>query len=86
MRVTSTEFQQKVGYYLDLADQGEKIEIEKQKPEKKIYELKSKKDSFVEDAPKENRWQKLINHIESEGGADLDFKGNSVDFVRKVRS
>ncbi len=39
MTVTSTQFQQKVGYYLELAEKGEEIQIQKLKPTKHIFKL-----------------------------------------------
>ncbi|HEX9804695.1 MAG TPA: hypothetical protein VGA67_03365 [Candidatus Dojkabacteria bacterium] len=41
MTITSTEFQQNIGYYMKLADQGETIIIRKLKPSGKTYTLKS---------------------------------------------
>jgi len=52
MTITSTEFQQNVGHYLQLADKGEEINIEKKKPVKALYILKKKKATAVKD---ENR-------------------------------
>ena len=53
MTITSTEFQQNVGYYLSLADKGEEIRIEKKKPLKAIYILKKGKSLAVNDRNKE---------------------------------
>ncbi len=54
MIISSTEFQQNVGHYFDLAEQGEDVQIQKLKPLGSIFKLvkvkkaKSKKKSDIQ--------------------------------------
>lgn len=86
MKVTSTEFQQKVGYYLGLVDEGETVEIEKQKPRKRLYEIKPKKVHIVNDKPRKNKWEKILDEIDEMGGISADYGNDAVKFIRNVRS
>ena len=86
MQISSTQFQQKVGYYLDLADQGETIEIVKQKPLGKVYQIKVKK---VAKAKKVSKWDKLRKEIKNYKYESIFPKGrfkDSVEYQRWVRS
>ena len=88
MQITSTEFQQKVGYYLDLADQGENIEIVKQKPLGKVYQIVPKKQKAAtvkKLAEKKSKWVKLVEKLETYN-LKFDTGGlNSVQAQRKAR-
>lgn len=69
MIVSSTEFQQNVGYYLGLADKGEEIIIQKKKPKKVLYTL-NKKDNqnIVNDNGGINYLQVIDRYSKKSGG------------------
>ena len=52
MTVSSTEFQQNVGYYLALAEKGEEITISKSKPKKAVFTLKKRLEKKIDEKPK----------------------------------
>ncbi|MFW5702990.1 MAG: hypothetical protein ACOCXP_03430 [Candidatus Dojkabacteria bacterium] len=82
MVINSTEFQQKVGYYLDLADQGEEIVIEKIRPKGKRYILRSKPFEYSDLAEVKGN---TLRDIASEYKVSYEEK-DSVKYQRKVRS
>ncbi len=90
MQITSTQFQQKVGYYLGLVDQGETIEIKKLKPLGKIYELKAKKIVKAQKInKKETKGEKILKKIRKYKYESIFPKGrfkDSVEYQRWVRS
>lgn len=82
MTVSSTEFQQNVGYYLGLAEKGEEITISKSKPKKVTYTLTFKKTDVVQDKAREEYLSNLEKYKFKSGK-----KGsNGLNFQREVRS
>ncbi|MEI7579683.1 MAG: hypothetical protein WCJ58_06685 [bacterium] len=83
MTITSTEFQQNVGYYLKEAEKGKTIQINKQKPTKAIFDLKlaSKKDTAVTSPSRKELVLKLIKELNIKGR-----KESGLEFQHRVRS
>lgn len=44
MTITSTEFQQRVGYYLELAEKGEDVNVTRLKPTKATFKIIKQKE------------------------------------------
>ena len=66
MKVKSTEFQQRVGYYLSLAEQGEVIEIIKNNNLEKVFKLQIAKSKTTQDnkiTDKMKRARKLVTAL-----------------------
>ncbi len=84
MTINSTTFQQKVGYYLKLAESGTVLTITKSKPKQSQFQLK-----FVEKKvlnKSREKLEKFIKKIEA-NGAMFDFYNNdSVKHVRDIRA
>lgn len=82
MNITSTEFQQNVGYYLKQAEQGKTITIRKLKPKKSSFELIAKN---VENVNKKNKRNGEIRALIKE--LKINNTGESgLEFQRRVRS
>ena len=83
MLINSTEFQQNVGYYLNLAEKGAVVHITKSKPRKSEYQLKVVKATANDN--NEAKLLKIFKKIERLNN-DFGFYGNdAVDYVRKIR-
>jgi N6-adenosine-specific RNA methylase IME4 len=83
MTVTSTKFQQNVGYYLKLAETGTIISILKSKPKKNLFQLVVVPNK--ENSKDKDRLRKFFKKLEKEN-TKFDFYGNdSVKFVREIR-
>lgn len=79
MLVSSSDFQQRVGYYLELADAGEDIFIKKYKPKGKMYKLQ-----VTEGPIKRKSAKKIIEEIEA-----MNLKSNfssGLELQRHARS
>jgi superfamily II DNA or RNA helicase len=83
MTINSTEFQQKVGYYLRLAESGTVLTIVKSKPKHSSYQLKIIAENRKN--PSKEKLEKFFKKVDS-AGAKFDFYGkDSVKFVRDIR-
>lgn len=83
MNITSTEFQQNVGYYLKQAEKGKTITIKKLKPKKSTYILVVEHGEKTTKA-KPSRREEIMKLID-----ELDMKDTSesgLEFQRRVRS
>ncbi len=83
MTISSTQFQQKVGYYLNLADKGETIVIEKLKPAGKTFVLK--KGSTKKQDSEKDRIKDLMKFIK-ENTVKSSTGESGLEFQRRVRS
>jgi len=83
MTISSTRFQQNVGYYLKLAESGTVVEILKSKPTQSRYQLKvvtEKKESISR-----KKLEVFFKKVEANPDK-FDFYGrNAVKFVREIR-
>jgi len=82
MKISSTEFQQRVGYYLSLVEKGVEVIIERQKPGESLFvlSLKIPKESKKKTSKREQWLQKLWQIPFDSHGEDC------ADFQRRVRS
>lgn len=80
MKISSTEFQQNVGYYLGLAEKGEEIVIEKKRPAGIRYKIKAEKINSKQN----DKVQDLADKLEK-FTAQFDVN-DSVKYQRKYRS
>lgn len=83
MTITSTEFQQNVGYYLKQAEQGKTITIEKLKPKKSSYKLVVNKPG-KKTQKKLSRREEVRRMIEEYNIRDASESG--LEFQKRVRS
>jgi hypothetical protein len=83
MTVTSTEFQQNIGYYLKLAEKGTVVTIVKTRPRRSQYQLKVVRPDNP--AHRNSRLEKFLKKVEQQG-SKFDYYGkDSVKFVRSIR-
>ena len=81
MKISSTEFQQRVGYYLSLVEKGMEVIIERGKPGKSLFMVSLRvPDSQKEDLAKRKEFLKEFRSIP----ARFDAK-DCIDFQRRVR-
>ena len=83
MVINSTEFQQKVGYYLKLAEAGTVVTITKSKPSPSQYQLK-----FIRQETDNKSKEKLRNFFKriEENKSKFNFYGkDSVKHTREIR-
>jgi hypothetical protein len=83
MTISSTKFQQNVGYYLKLAEKGSIVEIVKSKPTQSRYQL-----MIIPEKQQSNSKAKLKDFMKKvEANQHLfDFYGNdSIKYVKSVR-
>lgn len=83
MTITSTEFQQNVGYYLKQAEQGKTITIERLKPKKSSYKLVANKPS-AKTEKKLSRREEVRRMIEEFNIRNSEESG--LEFQHRVRS
>ncbi len=81
MPITSTEFQQNVGYYLALAEKGEEIHINKLKPIKSTFILKKTKEKVKKIESNIERIIRESKKYQFHGG-----KETGLEIQRRVRS
>lgn len=74
MTITTSEFQQRVGYYLDLATKGEQVEIVKKKPKPAVYF----KLSLQEEPARGNQLTSIMKDLEDHSIAKGEFKSGLV--------
>jgi len=81
MNITSTEFQQNVGYYLREAEKGKIVEIKKLKPTRALFKL-----SLIRSQPKEaqknSRKPKILDLIKKINIRDSE---SGLEFQKRVR-
>jgi hypothetical protein len=82
MKITLTQLHRRLGYYTDLAAQGEKIIIEQSKPYKARFVLKGKK---IEEQKKETYYETLKKNIEKYGSGEHQFGKDPIEYQRKKR-
>jgi hypothetical protein len=83
--ISSTEFQQNVGFYLKEAQKGKKIRISKSKPEKALFVLSLQKAPAGTPSKQVNQRMAKINSLIKE--LKISNKTESgLDFQRRVRS
>lgn len=83
MTISSTKFQQNVGYYLKLAESGIEVTIVKSKPSKSRYQLKVV--SEIQTNPTRKKLEAFFKEVEANADK-YDFYGrDSVKFVRNIR-
>ena len=81
MIVSSTDFQQRVGYYLSIAEQGSEIYVERKKPGHTLFVLKIEPSG----KPKSKR-SKRLKALENARKLNMKFPGNDgVAFQRSIR-
>ena len=83
MTISSTKFQQNVGYYLKLAESGTDVTIVKSKPTQSRYLLKVITEKQT--SPSRKKMEVFFKEVEANSDK-FDFYGrDSVKFVRKIR-
>ena len=85
MLVSSTQFQQNVGYYLKLVEEGEEIKVQRQKPRKHLFVIKSAE--VNEESSKSSILEKVEaaqNKFPSKSGARLG-TDDILEYQEKVR-
>lgn len=83
MKITSTEFQQNVGYYLKEAERGKIINIFKLKPTKASFKLIADKNS-LDNKQKSSRKAEILKLIKELNISDSSESAR--DFQNRVRS
>lgn len=82
MNISSTEFQQNVGYFLGLAEKGKEINIKRSKPTEAYFILKQKKVHLVNDKPRDE----FIKDLEKYSFRSGKKGPNGLNFQKSVRS
>ena len=79
MLISATEFQQRVGYYLSLVEQGTRLVVEKKKPHQAMFVISMGSSQ----KPGKNKRAKQLKNIQK---LQLQFEEKSgVEFQRRVR-
>lgn len=82
MTITSTEFQQNVGYYLKQAEKGKTVMIKKLKPKKLMFKLiYENKDVPMKKNTRNEEIRALIKELKIKNTGE-----SALDFQRRVRS
>ena len=84
MTISSTEFQQNVGYYLKEAQKGKVIQIRKSKPQKALFTLTIEKNDHIDQKKESTRISKindLINELNIQNKRE-----SGLDFQKRVRN
>jgi len=83
MKISSTEFQQNVGYYLSLAEKGEDIIVEKKRPRGVNYKITAEK---VNSNEKKDKVQDLDSELSQYIGKIRVTENDSIKYQKKYRS
>ena len=84
MVISSTEFQQNVGFYLKVAQNGKPIQIRKSKPQKALFTISYQKEKSNNVAKGLLRKTKVLNMINELNIHDS--KESGLEFQKRVRS
>ena len=82
MTITSTQFQQNVGHYLGLAEQGMEVTIIRKKPRKALFTLHIKKPAKANTSPQ--KYKKILQAVHAHNALNNNQEDGTA-FQQRVR-